>query len=406
MKKKDTNIIVAANHSSIDAFECMENIEKLKSEELEQLLTDEALRHDISLLLAVDQTYLRQRHPTPDIEQMWERFEAQHIAPLKERRKHRLRMFSAAVLSAAAVLLFLFIFHKNAPEDVSKELLNTPMMAFTRDTTPQVIRLSDESGREQVIDDINEKENMWVNDLVADFSVPASTAGIKVDGSSASVTRWKTIRTPRGKVYKVILPDKTQVLMNADSRLSFPDRFEGSERVVKLEGEAFFTVTKDTYHPFIVESEKIRTHVLGTEFNFRAYPNSNPHVTLVSGQVKVDNLMNHQTLMMKPGQDVTINQERGFDVSTVDTEYYVQWKEGFFYFDDLPLVEVLRELGRWYNVDIQITDNSLMSYRLHFIADRGANIDQVVKNLNGFSYLSVENNGECIVVSKKIPFSN
>ena len=105
--------------------------------------------------------------------------------------------------------------------------------------------------------------------------------------------------------------------------------------------------------------------------------------------------------MMKPGQDLTINKKSNFDVVSVDTEYYVQWKEGFFYFDNLPLVEVLKELGRWYNVDIQITDNSLMSYRLHFIADRGASIDQVVENLNGFSYLMVERNGEGIVVSKK-----
>ena len=105
---------------------------------------------------------------------------------------------------------------------------------------------------------------------------------------------------------------------------------------------------------------------------------------------------------MKPGQDVTINGKSSFDVSSVDTEYYVQWKEGFFYFDNVPLVEVLKELGRWYNVDIQITDNSLMSYRLHFIADRGASIAQVVDNLNGFSYLKVVSEREKLVVSKKI----
>jgi ferric-dicitrate binding protein FerR (iron transport regulator) len=124
-------------------------------------------------------------------------------------------------------------------------------------------------------------------------------------------------------------------------------------------------------------------------------------VTLVSGQVVVDNLMNHERVTMKPGQDVTLNKQQRFDVSAVDTEYYIQWKEGYFYFDNLPLVEVLKELGRWYNVDIRITDNSLMSYRLHFIADRSASIDQVVENLNGFSYLQVYKNGDGIVVSPK-----
>ncbi|MBO5601133.1 MAG: FecR domain-containing protein [Prevotella sp.] len=384
----------------------MENIEAMDREELEKLLADQDVRQDISLLAAVEQSYLRHRYPAPDTQQMWEQFEAQHITPIRERRKYRLRVISAAVLSAAAVLLCLFLFHKSSPDVASEEMTDAPLMAFTRDTTPQVIRFSDEKGHEQVIDELLAKESERVNDLVADFSVSSSVPHDLAQQSDASMVGWKTIRTPRGKVYKVILPDKTQVLMNADSKLTFPDRFEGSERVVKLEGEAFFSVTKDAHHPFVVESEKLRTHVLGTEFNLRAYPNSNPHVTLVSGQVQVDNLLNHQTVMMKPGQDVTIDRESNFDVSTVDTEYYVQWKEGFFYFDNLPLVEVLRELGRWYNVDIQITDNSLMSYRLHFIADRGANIDQVVNNLNGFSYLSVERRGECIIVSKKKHSSN
>lgn len=402
---EDNNIITAADNSLNKAFDSMENIEAMDREELEKLLADQDVRQDISLLAAVEQSYLRHRYPAPDTQQMWEQFEAQHITPMREKRKYRLRVISAAVLSAAAVLLCLFLFHKNAPEAATEELAGAPMMAFTRDTTPQVIRFSDETGHEQVIDELLAKESERVNDLVADFSVSSVHRNV-AQQSDADIVGWKTIRTPRGKVYKVILPDKTQVLMNADSKLTFPDRFEGSERVVKLEGEAFFSVTKDAHHPFVVESEKLRTHVLGTEFNLRAYPNSNPHVTLVSGQVQVDNLLNHQTVMMKPGQDVTIDRESNFDVSTVDTEYYVQWKEGFFYFDNLPLVEVLRELGRWYNVDIQITDNSLMSYRLHFIADRGANIDQVVNNLNGFSYLSVERRGECIIVSKKKHSSN
>lgn len=402
---EDNNIITAAENSSNKAFDSMENIEAMDCEELEKLLADHDVRQDISLLAAVEQSYLRHRYPAPDTQQMWELFEAQHITPIRERRKYRLRVISAAVLSAAAVLLCLFLFHKNAPEAATEELAGAPMMAFTRDTTPQVIRFSDETGHEQVIDELLAKESERVNDLVADFSVSSVHRNV-AQQSDADIVGWKTIRTPRGKVYKVILPDKTQVLMNADSKLTFPDRFEGAERVVKLEGEAFFSVTKDAHHPFIVESEKLRTHVLGTEFNLRAYPNSSPHVTLVTGQVKVDNLENHQTVMMKPGQDVTINAERGFDVSTVDTEYYVQWKEGFFYFDNLPLVEVLKELGRWYNVDIQITDNSLMSYRLHFIADRGASIDQVVDNLNGFSYLSVVKKGEGIIVSKKNTANN
>lgn len=397
----------AQNKSSLSAFDCMEKIDSLSEEELQQFFSDPDLRHDMSLLSAVRQSVLRHRYPSPDVEEMWQRFEAHNIMPLREKRKNRIRVISSALLSAAAVLALVFFLNKNSVQNNEIES-STPLMAFTRDTTPQVIRLVDEQGNEQVLDEIQSENGGRVNDMVADFSssslnMKGEAKGLKGIGASSvlETVGWKTISTPRGKVYKVILPDKTQVLMNADSRLTFPDRFDGAERVVRLVGEAFFTVTKDIHHPFIVESEKIRTHVLGTEFNLRAYPNSNPHVTLVSGQVKVDNLQNNQSLMMKPGQDVTINGKSSFDVSSVDTEYYVQWKEGFFYFDNVPLVEVLKELGRWYNVDIQITDNSLMSYRLHFIADRGASIAQVVDNLNGFSYLKVVREREKLVVSKK-----
>jgi len=379
----------------MDAFEGMERLEALTDEEFQQLLADDELRHDMSLLEAVNQTLLRRRFPSPDAEQMWQQFRQQHILPVKERRKSKVRVIAASLLSAAAVLALVFMLQPNAREGSDSAVTDEPLMAFTRDTTPQVVRLSDDQGHEQVAGQAAEKQNVRMGEMVADFSVLDDMA------SPNETARWKTISTPRGKVYKVILPDKTQVLMNADSKLTFPEHFDAKERVVKLEGEAFFTVTKNAHQPFIVESEKVRTHVLGTEFNLRAYPSSRPHVTLVSGQVVVDNLMNHERVTMKPGQDVTLNKQQRFDVSAVDTEYYIQWKEGYFYFDNLPLVEVLKELGRWYNVDIRITDNSLMSYRLHFIADRSASIDQVVENLNGFSYLQVYKNGDGIVVSPK-----
>ena len=88
-------------------------------------------------------------------------------------------------------------------------------------------------------------------------------------------------------------------------------------------------------------------------------------------------------------------------MTCVDTEYYIQWKDGYFYFDNLPLIDILKEIGRWYNVSIEICDNSLMSYRLHFIADRNADISQVVKNLNAFSYIEAELKDNKIVLSKK-----
>ena len=109
----------------------------------------------------------------------------------------------------------------------------------------------------------------------------------------------------------------------------------------------------------------------------------------------------NKEVVLKPGEDVALGSGNVFNITCVDTEYYMQWKEGFFYFDNLPLIDILKEIGRWYNVDIEICDNSLISYRLHFVADRNASIEQVVNNLNAFNYIDAELKGNKITLCKK-----
>ena len=88
-------------------------------------------------------------------------------------------------------------------------------------------------------------------------------------------------------------------------------------------------------------------------------------------------------------------------MTTVDTEGYIQWKDGYFYFDNVPLIDVVRDLGRWYNVNIEIRNNSLMSYRLHFIASRKASIKEFVDNLNEFNYLHVVHKDNKLIIDRK-----
>ena len=95
-------------------------------------------------------------------------------------------------------------------------------------------------------------------------------------------------------------------------------------------------------------------------------------MTLISGSVAVNS--EGKEVMLKPGQNAELNSNHEFEVTTVDTECYTQWKDGYFYFDNVPLIEVVRDLGRWYNINIEIRDNSLMSYRLHFVASRKASV--------------------------------
>lgn len=118
---------------------------------------------------------------------------------------------------------------------------------------------------------------------------------------------YNTIATPRGKDFTITLSDGTQVMLNAESSLRYPTTFTGSNRSVELKGEAFFTVAKDCKHPFIVHTTNTTTIVTGTKFNFRAYDNSAPHVTLIEGSVSVKSNDSRQELKLKPGEDASFS---------------------------------------------------------------------------------------------------
>lgn len=209
----------------------------------------------------------------------------------------------------------------------------------------------------------------------------------------------RVISTPRGKVQTIILADGTKVLLNNESKLRFPTRFTGESRTVWLEGEAYFAVAKDASHPFIVKSRDLSTTALGTKFNVKAYNDKAIHITLVDGSVKVTD-GNQQEVILKPGEDVcTVNDK--LVITDADTKTYRQWEDGYFYYDNVPLIDVLVELGRWYNINIELQNRRLMSYRLHFIADRNASIDDALERLNEFRYLNVERKGDKIIVSEK-----
>jgi len=189
----------------------------------------------------------------------------------------------------------------------------------------------------------------------------------------------RTVRIPRGMSRRLVLPDGSRVWLNAESSLSYPGSFGGRERrEVTLQGEAYFEVAPDSLHPFVVETAALQTQVLGTSFNVRAYSPEDTRVTLLRGSVKVSD-RHRGKLLLRPGEGTDCSLGR----KTVDdAEDCRAWTDGRFAFDDAPLVEIMRELGRWYNVDIVFTDREVMQERLHFRADRRDSLEQVLELLN------------------------
>jgi ferric-dicitrate binding protein FerR (iron transport regulator) len=153
---------------------------------------------------------------------------------------------------------------------------------------------------------------------------------------------YNTMSTPRGGQYQVTLPDGTNVWLNAASSITYPTVFAGPSRTVKITGEAYFEVTKDPAKPFIVETRAESIRVLGTHFNVNAYADEGPVKTsLLEGSVQVAGKV------LRPGQAYTDGK-----VIATNVEQDVAWTQGVFDFHRVPLAQAMRQLSKWYAVDV------------------------------------------------------
>jgi len=179
---------------------------------------------------------------------------------------------------------------------------------------------------------------------------------------------WYSFTTPAGVRSEFILPDSSKVYLNANSTLSYPAVFVGENREVKLEGEAYFMVSKNKNQPFIVNTGKIDIEVTGTEFKASNY--SNEHLTeivLVSGGIDLcsETISGSHQLLTKlvPGERALYNTTTNtMNIDRVDVDKYISWKDGILMFRDDPLIEVVRRMNRWFNVDIQLKGSNLSDY--------------------------------------------
>lgn len=352
--------------------------------DFEALLSDERSAEDARIILEYRLAKAKTIHSI-DTDREWKRFSQRIQEPKKTANIFSIRNVFYAVASVAAVVLVAFVFTQFPKQDDG-------MLAFESNDAPNEILMGNEEDDMEPIQPTAGITNtgIVVNSTKADFSRVKATSG---------EPEMKTISTPRGKDYELVLSDGTVVLLNADSKITFPTRFTGNKRTVKLVGEAYFKVSKNKHRPFIVETGNLYTKVLGTEFNLKAYPHSDVNVTLIKGSVAVN--AEGKEVMLKPGENAEYSEDKDIEVTTVDTEGYIQWKDGYFYFDNVPLIDVVRDLGRWYNVNIEIRNNSLMSYRLHFIASRKASIKEFVDNLNEFNYLHVVHKDNKLIIDRK-----
>lgn len=246
--------------------------------------------------------------------------------------------------AAAAVLLVLacgawWLMNRN-------EMIEQPIVQTDQKKVKKDVVLTLASGEQVSLD--HRQGSVMKKD---DFNVINDSGSLSYLGKTP-VVEYHTLTTPAGKQYNLQLPDGTEVWLNATSSVTFPTAFTGSERKVYITGEVYFVVKANQQQPFVVDvNKKALIEVLGTEFNVNAYTNE-PEVqaTLLSGKIRVKK--DKQAVELLPGDQARVNNENLELKKNVNTELYIAWRKGVFIFDYASAAEVLRQMARWYDLEV------------------------------------------------------
>ena len=208
-----------------------------------------------------------------------------------------------------------------------------------------------------------------------------------------------TLSTPRGGQYRLMLPDKSLVWLNAQSSITFPSAFIAKERKVSVTGEVYFEVSKDKTRPFIVETGDADVEVLGTQFNVNIYPDEeNAAVTLLEGSIKLSH--NYTSKILIPGQQAIFNKNtNNIQLKNVEVDNVVDWKNGLFIFEDASVPEVMRQIERWYDVDVKYVGKT-PDIKFNGVVSRNNNVSKLLKLLQTAGNIEFNINNKTIEVKK------
>ena len=208
---------------------------------------------------------------------------------------------------------------------------------------------------------------------------------------------YHEITTPKGSEFFLQLPDQTKVWLNSNTRLRFPLCFNGKERKIELHGEAYFEVSPDSLHPFIVSTGQTEVKVLGTEFCIRNYAGKNNRTTLIEGSVEIADRSGNKRLL-RPGEQAWLENNR-LEVKEVETLYYTSWKDGFFIFNQEKLENILIELADWYDFNFTISDTRIAAMRMTARIKKYDRIDRIVELLSKTGKFTFHYENKSIIIT-------
>ncbi|ERJ59694.1 FecR family protein [Sphingobacterium paucimobilis] len=235
---------------------------------------------------------------------------------------------------------------------------------------------------------------------IVDGDVQLQTVNDMLDYRSVKHTESQrhVLQVPLGGTYHIQLSDGTKIWLNADSELDFPSFFTGNERRVKIRGEAYFEIAKDASKPFKVDIHGTEVEALGTAFNINTHLYSGKIKTILTeGKIKVTN--GAESKIINAGYE-TISSMSGIEVKQADIEEALAWKEGYFYFNSKRIKEVLEDIARWYQLDLDIL-TPLADKKYMGGIKKSASIDKVCAILNDLTPYEVLVDNRKLIIKQK-----
>ncbi|MDP5202307.1 FecR family protein [Flavobacterium sp. DG2-3] len=308
-----------------------------------------------------------------------------------------------AAAASIALLLGTGIFYFAKPEIETQEK-SIQVVEKTKEIAPGGNRgiLTLSNGKQIILSDINSKDIIAKEDQ-DEVTIKMDANGVityvinpNAETSKEDANSFNTLSTPTGGQYNIVLADGTKVFLNAVSSIKYPTQFNGDQRIVELEGEAYFEVAKNKSKPFIVKSDHQTIEVLGTHFNVHAYANESAvKTTLLEGSVAVSS--KNQKAILKPGQQSSLTATASkISIKEVDTEAAIAWKNGRFKFDNADLKTVMKQLERWYGIKTEYRGD-VSDVRFNGGTFRNKNLSEVLKVLE-LSDIKFKVEGKTIIV--------
>jgi transmembrane sensor len=326
-----------------------------ENEQLEQWLQSDPHNRELFNKLS-DSTLINEEleiYAASEKEQAWENIVARtgYKANPKKRSLKQLIPYAAAVVLLVATGITAGKYFLKKEERKAMAMQPTDLLPGSNKA---ILKLAD--GSEIALDDTRKgKIARQQNVLIA--KTENGQIVYQADDSQQpvkNITQYNAIITPRGGQYEVVLPDGTKVWLNSASSLKYPIAFTGADRRVELSGEAYFEVAKNAAKPFFVKTGTQTVQVLGTHFNINSYTDEKAvKTTLLEGSVKVTGNTGKSTVKITPGEQA-INVAGGINViHNADIDEAMAWKNGKFLFRNTDLQTIMRQLSRWYDVDVE-----------------------------------------------------